>query len=141
MQTYGIGPCVAVTIYDRTNKKGFLTHIDTPEKAKSLKTVLYKLSAQGFDVKNCEARIIGGQTNSSMDTVKEIQKALEEKQYNIVETDVFGNCARAIQLDLNTGEVTDYNETIHQRDDIDMVAMRTIMSNKLTEYNPPKIGL
>lgn len=140
MQTYGIGPCVAVTIYDRTNKKGFLTHIDTPEKAKSLKTVLYKLSAQGFDVKNCEARIIGGQTNSSMDTVKEIQKALEEKQYNIVEMDVFGNGARAIQLDLNTGEVTDYNETINQRDDIDMVAMRTIMSNKLTEYNPPKMG-
>ena len=140
MQTYGIGPCVAVTIYDRTNKKGFLTHIDTPEKAKSLKTVLYKLSAQGFDVKNCEARIIGGQTNSSMDTVKEIQKALEEKQYNIVEMDVFGNGARAIQLDLNTGEVTDYNETINQRDDIYMVAMRTIMSNTLTEYNPPKMG-
>ena len=53
---------------------------------------------------------------------------------------MFGNGARAIQLDLNTGEVTDYNETINQRDDIDMVAMRTIMSNKLTEYNPPKMG-
>lgn len=141
MQTYGIGPCVAVTIYDKTNKKGVLSHIDTPEKAKSLRSVLYKLSAQGFDVKNCEARIIGGQTGSSMDTVKEIQKALEEKQYNIVEMDVFGLGVRAIQLDLNTGEVTDYNETIHQRDDIDMVAMRTIMSNKLTEYKPPKMGL
>ena len=99
------------------------------------------MSAQGFDVKNCEARIIGGQTNFSMDTVKEIQKALEEKQYNIVEMDVFGYGVRAIQLDLNTGEVTDYKETIHQRDDIDMVAMRTIMSNKLTEYKPPQMGL
>ena len=141
MQTYGIGPCVAVTIYDKTNKKGFLTHIDTPEKAKSLRSVLYKLSAQGFDVKNCEARIIGGQTGSSMDTVKEIQKVLEEKQYNIVEMDVFGNGVRAIQLDLNTGEVTDYKETIHQRDDIDMVAMRTLLNDKLLEHKPPQMGL
>ena len=141
MQTYGIGPCVAVTIYDKTNKKGFLAHIDTPEKAKSLKSVLHQLAAQGFDISNCEARIIGGQTGSSMDTVKEIQKALEEKQFNIVEMDVFGHGVRSIQLDLDTGEVTDYDETIHQRNDIDMVARRTLTSNKLTEYKPPKMGL
>lgn len=141
MQTYGIGPCVAVTIYDKTNKKGFLTHIDTQEKAKSLTSVLYQLSAQGFDVNNCEARIIGGQTGSSMNTVKEIQKALEEKQFNVVEMDVFGHGVRSIQLDLNTGEVTDYDETIHQRNDIDMVVLKTLTSDKLTEYKPPKMGL
>lgn len=141
MQTYGIGPCVAVTIYDKTSKKGFLTHIDTPGKAKSLRQVLETLSSKGFDLKNCEARIIGGQTGSSMETVKTIQQCIENTAATIVEMDVFGYGTRAIQLNLDTGEVTDYQETIHTRNDTDIVTMRTLSSNTLTEYKKPQHGL
>jgi chemotaxis receptor (MCP) glutamine deamidase CheD len=136
MQTYGIGPCVAVTIYDKKSKKGFLAHIDTHSKAKSLNGILSRLKTRGFDTDNCEARIIGGQTGYSTETVKEIQKQLNSKKINIVEMDVLGSDARSIQLDLNTGEVTDYNETIHTRNDMDIVVVRTLYSENLIEYRP-----
>jgi chemotaxis receptor (MCP) glutamine deamidase CheD len=136
MQTYGIGPCVAVTIYDKKSKKGFLAHIDTHSKAKSLNGILSRLKTRGFDTDNCEARIIGGQTGCSTETVKEIQKQLNSKKINIVEMDVLGSDARSIQLDLNTGEVTDYNETIHTRNDMDIVVVRTLYSENLIEYRP-----
>lgn len=50
--------------------------------------------------------------------------------------DVLGSDVRSIQLDLNTGEVTDYNETINTRNDIDIVVTRTIFSENLIEYCP-----
>lgn len=138
LQTFGIGPCVAVTIYDKTTKKGFLTHIDTPNKAKSLRDVIGKLEAQGFNLKDCEVRIIGGQTGSSTSTIKEIQKCIEQTPATVVEMDVLGYKVRSIQLNLDTGEVTDYNETIHTRNDTDIVAIRTLTNDTLTEYKPNK---
>ena len=137
MQTFGIGPCVAVTIYDKQRKKGFLAHIDTLSKAQSLDSILSMLiKYRDFDTDNCEARIIGGKTGCSTETVKEIQKQLNTKNFNIVEMDVLGNSSRSIQLDLNTGEVTDYNETIHTRNDIDVVAVKTLINKMLIEYCP-----
>ena len=136
MQTFGIGPCVAVTIYDKKQKMGFLAHIDTPDKAKSLNGVLNRLSSQGFNLENCEARIIGGQTGSSTETIKTIQKCLENTPATIAEMDVLGNKVRSIQLNLDTGEVTDYKETIHTRKDTEFVGIQTLFNNTLSEYKP-----
>lgn len=134
MQTYGLGPCVAVTIYDKINKKGFLAHIDTPKKASGLNGIIYQLKNKGFDLENCEVRIIGGQTGSSMDIVKNIQSAIENHNLTLNEMDVLGCSVRAIQLDLETGEVTDYAETIHTRNDTDITSIQTLLNDNLKEH-------
>ena len=139
LQTYGIGPCVALTIYDKESKQGFLAHIDSPQKAKSLHEILPQLLKRGFDANNCEARIIGGTTsNHSSEIIKNIQKNLNEADLKIVETDILGKSTRNIQLDLNTGNVTDYGQTIQSRPDISIVAWNLMYRDTLTEYCPPK---
>ena len=137
LQTFGVGPCVAVTIYDTKSKKGFLAHIDTSDKANDLNSVLAKLKYQGFDFNNCEARIIGGQTNQSEETVNQIKKALDNNSISVAEMDVLGNGTRAIQLDLSTGEVTDYDETIHTREDGALSGQFSLFTtDKLRQYFP-----
>ncbi len=134
MQTYGLGPCVGVTIYDKKNKVGFMAHIDTPSKAKSLLKAINKFKTGGTDFSECETRIIGGQTGVSMETVKIIKQIIEQENLPLYEMDVFGHTVRAIQLNLENGEVTDYKETIHTREDIDSVAIKTMTTKELTEH-------
>jgi len=140
MHTYGILNCFALTIYDKETKTGFLAHIDTTEKAKSLNKILGRLKYQGFDTKSCEARIIGGQDYIEMETVKEIQKQLNAKNFSIVEMDLFrlnaGNIESNIQLDLNTGEVTNFEKKIFTRDDSACFNVRALSNNTLREYKP-----
>jgi chemotaxis receptor (MCP) glutamine deamidase CheD len=142
MQTFGIGPCVAVTIYDKTSKRGFLTHIDSTDKANSFGNILKTLPYRGFNLENCEVRIIGGQTGQSEETIKIIQQSVENTPATIAEMDVLGNTTRSIQMNLDTGEVTDYDETIHTRqNEIQSIAFRTLTSNTLTEYKIPQHGI
>ena len=112
MQTWNVQNCVAVTIYDKVNKRGFMAHIDCTSKAYDLKNVLKKL---GFKPENCEARIIGGRDEMSEGNVEIIDNILRCFKFDIVEQDVLGKKIRAIQMDLNTGEVTDYEETVESK--------------------------
>lgn len=122
IQTCNVCNCIAVTIYDKKNKRGFVAHIDTTEKADSLKSVLQKLN---FDPKNCEVRIIGGITGLSEGNIEIIDTTLKSMGFDIEEYDILGSAdkPRAIQLNLETGEVTDYEESnpLNNRD-IDEVA-------------------
>lgn len=111
IQTCNVCNCVAVTIYDKKNKRGFVAHIDTTEKADSLRDVLEKLN---FDPKNCEVRIIGGRTGLSEGNIEIIDMTLKSMGFEIKEYDILGSentAPRAIQLNLETGEVTDYEES------------------------------
>ena len=124
------------TIYDRKSKKGFLAHIDISDKANNLNSVVAKSKYQGFDFNNCEARIIDGQTNQSEETVNQIKKALDNNSVSVAEIDILGNGTRAIPLDLSTGEVTDYDETIHSRDDGALSGQVSLFTDKLRQYFP-----
>ena len=109
LQTYSVCNCVAVTIYDKKTKKGFLTHIDTVDRADSLAKTLEHC---GFNPKTSEVRIIGGQTGLSEGIVEIIDETVKKFNLKVVEYDVLGQqCRRDIQLNLNTGEVFDYNES------------------------------
>ena len=109
LQTYNVCNCVAVTIYDKATKKGFLTHIDTIERADNLEKILKSCN---FNPKTSEARIIGGLTGCSEGTIELIDETIKKFNIKVVEYDVLGKEQRRdIQLDLKTGEVSDYNET------------------------------
>ena len=130
MQTWNVQNCVAVTIYDKVNKRGFMAHIDCTSKAYDLDKVLAKL---GFNPENCEARIIGGRDDMSEGNVEIIDNILRKYKFNIVEQDVLGKEIRAIQMDLETGEVTDYEETTEStrgRDKSDNCYTKNLGKNK-----------
>lgn len=108
IQTDYVNDCVAVTIYDKKHKRGFIAHFDAVEKIYDFKNLIKQL---GFNPSDCEARIIGGRTNMSEGKVELLDNILQQNNFNIVEIDVLGTEERAIQMDLNTGEVFDYKET------------------------------
>lgn len=108
LQTYNVCNCVAVTIYDKSAKRGFITHIDTVDRADSFEKVLKKCK---FNPETSEVRIIGGQTKRSEGIVEIIDETLKKFKLQVVEYDVLGDGRRDILLDLNTGEVFDYKES------------------------------
>jgi chemotaxis receptor (MCP) glutamine deamidase CheD len=121
LQTFGIGPCVAVTLYDPIAKIGMLAHFDTlTEVYDSLDQILLELKLFGASQNRIEARIIGGLTGSSEELIYEIKDRLNEAGISIVEEDILGvGEARAIQFNTLTGEISDYEETINTTSNLD----------------------
>ena len=112
LKVYNVCNCVAVTIYDKKTKRGFITHIDTAERAESLEKVLKDAK---FNPKTTEVRIIGGITGQSEGTVEIIEGVIKNFNLPIVEYDILGEpIQRNIILDLKTGEVFDYKENNEQ---------------------------
>jgi chemotaxis receptor (MCP) glutamine deamidase CheD len=133
IQTDYINDCVAVTIYDKKHKRGFIAHFDTVEKIYDFKNLIKQLS---FNPSDCEARIIGGRTNMSEGKVELLDNILQQNKFNIVEIDVLGTKERAIQMDLNTGEVFDYEETNKStfgRDETRAEHTQTLYKNKFSD--------
>ncbi len=111
MQTFGIGPCVALTLYDNETRTGVMAHIDSPEKVEnSTPVIIRQLQQQGIDPEDLEARIIGGRTELSEEIIRNLNQSLSQYNVPIVEEDILGNSSRAIMMDLNDGEVYDYLE-------------------------------
>lgn len=109
MQTYNVCSCVAVTIYDKATKRGFMAHIDKDDRAESLEKILKSCK---FNPETSEVRIIGGWSKNSEGTIEIVDEIVKKFNLKVVEYDVLGeSCRRDIQLDLNTGEVFDYDET------------------------------
>ncbi|OGC23776.1 hypothetical protein A2291_05265 [candidate division WOR-1 bacterium RIFOXYB2_FULL_42_35] len=117
IETFGIGPCVALVLYDPTTKTGMVAHFMSTTMVKSLDVILAKLKTHGVDPKNIQARIIGGQNDHSEKIIYDIRDGLDYNDISIVEQDILGDIheARSIILDTRTGEVYDYNETTSAR--------------------------
>lgn len=107
LQTCDICTCVAVTVYDKATQKGFLAHIDSVRRAQNLKEIL---QTAGFNPETSEVRIIGGYTDCSEGTIEMIDEVMDELKLNVVEYDILGSDKRSIQMDLQTGEVSNYTE-------------------------------
>ena len=133
IQTFGAGPCVIVTLYDKNSKTGLMTHLDatTPVDI-SFDRMISEFAFRGLNPQNLEARIIGGQEGSSEKLVYEIEKRLGTEKIKVVERDYLNNIAGSdcVTMNLNTGEVFDYDETIHSTKSEELDAL----VKKITTY-------
>jgi len=141
LQTFGLGPCIAVTIYHEGQKIGALAHLDTPSKAKGLQSIIERMSQKGINPSELEARIIGGDgTNVSNETFETVKNILYSRNIDIVETNIGSHYNRptGINLNLKTGEVSAYTETIPWKNDksylelVKSLSMMSLFSPSLT---------
>ncbi len=138
IQTYGLGPCIAVCLYDPTTKLGSVSHVDSFGKAKSLNSVVNMMKIKGVDPKNIRVTIVGG-SESNRDTHLEIQETLEKiglhsiksmptsyqapsisSSYKKLENGgsiINNNSSRAVNLDLSNGKVSLYSENVSFNND------------------------
>jgi chemotaxis receptor (MCP) glutamine deamidase CheD len=115
LATFGIGPCISVSGYDKEKSVGFLTHYDSlVEVLESMQQVSDGMPTQElqFDVS------IIGSDDSTVSMYKEIKSALEQlsqgsMKFNVTEEDVFGNVSRSVALDTRTGERFVYDPKKH----------------------------
>ena len=114
LQTYGMGPCVGLTLYHKDSKTGALAHIDGTGKAEDLDKVIARFKELGIDPKTLSANIYGGDnTDGSKDTFKAIQDVLAKNNIPVKNALVGdGQNPSTMQLDLSTGEVSTYQENI-----------------------------
>ena len=126
--TYALGSCIGISFYDPMIKLGALLHIMLPEKSKASDTNVYKFADSGiretlrkyyafggmkgrtickiaggakmFDMKGGNLGNIGDR-NAQM-----VKKMLAAEGLRISGEDIGGNCARTMQIDLTTGQVS-----------------------------------
>lgn len=114
LKTSSLKNCVGLTLYDPVTQTGFLSHIPAgnPDKIKnSFRSILNELYNSGVNIQNMKARIIGGESlaKESEQIISNIERQLEKYNIELVEKDVYGETARNIILDLNTGDVHSYD--------------------------------
>ncbi len=126
--THSLGSCIAVVAYDNHVKAGGVIHFMlpdsklSPQKASSqpamfadtgIPSFFHKLSVLSAERKHVKAFVAGGAsviTGSDMFKIGErniaaTKKALIELGISVVKADVGGVSNRALQLDVETGEV------------------------------------
>ena len=120
LQTFGLGPCIAVVLYDPQTNTGVLAHIDTSSKAQDLQRIIDGLKAKGIKTENLTATIIGGDgSDGSDETFVAAKRVISGSGIRIAETNVGSQSSRptGIQLNLETGEVTGYRDDMPYNND------------------------
>ncbi len=118
-----LGSCIALVIYDRTNKVGGMAHVLAPEgndekrldkpamyPEPAVKRLVRKIITHGGDKNNLEAKIAGGAQMFSFKSddapgeknVKAIKEALKKRNIEITGEDVGGNKARTVKFNVNS---------------------------------------
>ena len=129
--TFGLGSCVAILLYDETNKVGGLAHIMLPDskqnKGRSLNPAKFadtavnglieKLIENGARRKNLKAKIAGGAEMFNLSksdfkatigsrNIQAVKRNLRQRSINITGQDVGGNQGRTVELFTDTSKVT-----------------------------------
>lgn len=61
VRTYGVGPCLALALYDPQARVGLLAHVSPPDDAESsVGAMLASLEAAGAERRRLTARVVGG---------------------------------------------------------------------------------
>lgn len=121
IQTFGVGPCVVITLYDKSTKTGMVAHFNGDTEMgyedikQSVRTILEKLGRAGVNMETLEARVIGGVTCRSETLLNMIFSTLNSENIKVIEKDILGCKARDVMLDVGSGDVYGYSETIHDR--------------------------
>lgn len=122
IETNGLGPCVAFTLYDPKTRTGALAHVDAPTRAAdSLDRVLLEFTARGIPLERLRARVIGGHDawpgdrhKTSARTAYDVIRRLTEAGIPIIERDLLGkDAARNIIFDLRNGRAYDLEHSLH----------------------------
>lgn len=102
--TYGLGPCHGISIYNRTNKKGLLMHIDAITGLNIFHNIYEYLEI--VDVNNIDINIISGQGYDKI--LNMIYKKLNVMKLldRVVGTSI-GENNTIMTLDTNTGYISD----------------------------------
>ena len=130
-QTYGVGPCIAVTIYDPRLKQGAMMHVSASTKVyEAIALIMSELTQRGSVTSQLKAQLLGGWGDSMDNTgmhfessrmVNELVNALSAYQtqiiYNVTVTEK-ADVQRGrppmlnLEFDLSTGRVYFYQESI-----------------------------
>ncbi len=136
--TFGAGPCVILTLYDRETGVGALTHLDAgSEVTEGVRGILRQIEAKP---ENIEARIIGGLEGQSEELVYDIYIALERANVSIVEADVLArDGSKAVILDAKDGRVYDLLGVPPKPKNLDitMLMIQADASGRLWPVNDP----
>lgn len=128
--TYGLGSCIAITLYDPQSRIGGMAHtllprlrpgMDASRPAKfvdaAIELMLAELVRQGADASQLQAKLIGGATmfDSSLLGDKEgvglrntraARQTLERCGIRLIGEDVGGSFGRTVEFHLVSGEVS-----------------------------------
>jgi len=104
LQTDGLGPCVALCLWDRTTRTGFLAHIDGGMAVMNslIPSIKQALSASGANLSGLKAFVVGGDDTMSEDLLSMLEDLIRDLGITDVQS-----CTRKsnIQSPLEDGEI------------------------------------
>jgi len=106
--TYGLGPCVALVLYDEESKTGMLAHADGLtsifDDEHSLREIVYRY-LNNKKPEKLKSYIIGGNTNMSENIIHNISMLLQLNGIKITGQDILGDDSKSVILDTRTGVI------------------------------------
>lgn len=88
--TYGLGSCIALTIYDRENRVAAIAHIDGTTRIESLGRVFDEFDKKDDSVSPLEIRLIGGNESSRKMAIEILEYLKNRRDCKLVSTDILG---------------------------------------------------
>jgi chemotaxis receptor (MCP) glutamine deamidase CheD len=112
LQTYGLGPCVAICGYNNSRKIGFLTHVDATTNLDNMFSILLQ-KVQELNV-NFDIYLIGGETNKVfiINLIKYLQKI---KYFNIKSKDILKQKSQSISINTKNGNISEYAKPLTEK--------------------------
>lgn len=161
VQTLGVGPCVAVTLWDPVTRTGILAHFDAETEAdEEMQHLIDIMKARGVPASRLQARLVGAwkleNNPASMETLTDIETVLKKASITVKSRDVatpyglnlndpFGSLPPAdleeseiykhLQFDLNTGNLNYLRDSESQG-----VSRRSVVRTQRLRLNESPLG-
>jgi len=105
IQTFGLGPCVGLCLWDESTKTAFLAHIDSLVDMNSLiPTIKKAFSNTNIDLSQLKAFVVGGDSQQDDEIIPEIERLVSELGISDVYRDTDKPYGQSLLIDINTGE-------------------------------------
>jgi|GEM_PF-7064486 len=76
LQTYGLGPCIGLVLWDEKNKVGGIAHLDHSVDQQSIARFMRELIAAGAEWENLNASLVGGMLSTFPEFLRMIRETL-----------------------------------------------------------------
>jgi len=127
--TYGLGPCIALVLYDEESKTGMLAHVDGLTSIFDDENSLREIVGRYLDNKEPEklkAYVIGGNTNMSEKTIQNISMILQSNRIKITGQDILGDGSKSVILDTRTGVIGTVRKQDMKPEDFPTLTMKEL---------------
>jgi hypothetical protein len=134
IQTFGVGPCVVVTLWDSKTKCGALAHIDgITDVEESLDLMLQEFLLLGIDPSKLTVVVAGGFAGQSEREIFELRHYFEfaDMKIAVEESLIPAGRAKSVNLNLDTGITGYYKETRTADAEIDRKAVERLSSMRI----------